>query len=101
MSERISDGSAEYYKDRSTWMRGLFMLLFVALHNVAAVVIGAVAILQFAWKLITGETNPRLLRFGEDLGRYFYQIMRFLTFNSEEKPFPFADWPSAGPTPRP
>lgn len=101
MTDRISEDSSEYYKDRSTWIRGLFMLLFMTLFNVAAVVVGAVAVLQFAWKLIAGATNPRLLRFGEDLGRYFYQIMRFLTFNTEEKPFPFADWPSAPPAPRP
>ena len=101
MAERISDAQAEYYKDRGTWVRGLFMLLFIALYQIAAVVVGAVAVLQFVWKLTTGATNPRLLRFGEDLGRYFYQIMRFLTFNSEDKPFPFADWPSAQPAPRP
>ncbi|GEM_PF-1901526 len=100
MTERISDEGADYYKDRSTWMRGLFMLLFAALFHVTAAVTGAVAVVQFLWKLITGDTNPRLLRFGEDLARYFYQIMQFLTFNTEEKPFPFADWPSAPPAPR-
>lgn len=97
MAERISDETAAHYKDRSTWLRGLFMLLFAALYHVAGVVVGAVAVLQFAWKLVTGESNPRLTRFGEDLGRYFNQIVRFLTFNTEDKPFPFADWPSAGP----
>jgi len=97
MTERISDAGGVHYKDRGTWIRGLFMLLFVAIYNVAAVLIGAVAILQFAWKLISGETNPRLLSFGEDLSRYFYQILRYLTFNTEEKPFPFADWPSHAP----
>ena len=73
------------------------MLLFVAIYNVAAILIGAVAMLQFAWKLITGETNPRLMSFGEDLSRYFYQILRFLTFNTDGKPFPFDEWPSHPP----
>ena len=59
MTERISDESAEYYKARSTWMRGLFMLLFIALYQIAAVVISAVAVLQFAWKLLAGAPNPR------------------------------------------
>ena len=97
MTEQISDASSTHYKDRGTWVRGLFMLLFVALYNIAAVLISAVAILQFAWKLISGETNPRLLSFGEGLSRYFYQLLRFLTFNTEDKPFPFADWPAAAP----
>jgi hypothetical protein len=73
------------------------MLLFVAIYNVAAILIGAVAMLQFAWKLVTGEPNPRLSSFGEDLSRYFYQILRFLTFNTENKPFPFEEWPAHPP----
>ena len=102
MTERISDGSAPeqevaHYKNRETWVRGLFMLLFVAIYNVAGVLVGAVAVLQFAWKLVTGESNPRLSSFGEGLSRYFYQIVRFLTFNTEIKPFPFEDWPSHPP----
>ncbi len=98
MTERITDADTTFYKDRSTWFRGLFMLLFVAIYNIAAVLIGAVAILQFAWKLVAGAPNPRLLSFGEDLSRYFYQILRFLTFNTETKPFPFEDWPAHPPT---
>ena len=101
MTERISDESAEHYKDRSTWMRGLFMLRFAALFHVAAAVTGGVAVVRFIRQPVTGEPHPRLLTFGEDLGRYFYQIMQFLTFNTEEKPFPFTDWPSAPPAPRP
>ncbi len=104
MTDQISDGTASeakpsHYKDRNTWVRGLFMLLFVAIYNIAAILIGAVAMLQFAWKLATGEPNPRLLSFGEDLSRYFYQILRFLTFNTEAKPFPFEEWPSHPPAP--
>lgn len=102
MAEQITDGAASktgasHYKDRETWIRGLFMLLFAAIYHVAAILIGTVAVLQFAWKLVTGDANPRLTAFGEDLSRYFYQIMRFLTFNTDEKPFPFADWPSHPP----
>lgn len=102
MAEQISDGTAPdpevaHYKNRETWLRGLFMLLFVAIFNVAAILVSAVAVLQFAWKLVTGGPNPRLSSFGEDLSRYFYQILRFQTFNTETKPFPFEDWPSHPP----
>lgn len=102
MSDQISDGATSHaktahYKDKALWIRGLLMLMFVAIYNVAAVLIGATAILQFAWKLVTGETNERLTSFGEDLSRYFYQILRFLTFNTEDKPFPFNEWPSHPP----
>lgn len=102
MTEQISDGIASEAKpspdkNHAIWIRGLFMLLFFAIFKIAAMLVGAVAVLQFAWKLVSGDLNPRLDSFGEDLSRYFYQIVRFLTFNTETKPFPFEEWPSEPP----
>ena len=33
------------------------------------------------------------LRFGANLAEFIRQIGRYLTFASDERPFPFADWP--------
>ncbi len=78
----------------ATWRRGLFMLICAFLYNVAEMVVVAVAILQFLFKLVTGEENTQLKLFGKGLSIFFYQTMQFLTFNSEQKPFPFSPWPS-------
>ena len=84
-----------HVKQRSTWLRLLFMLIVAALYAVSRVVVAAVVVLQFFWVLFTGETKQPLREFGQSLATYTYQIVRFLTFNTEEKPFPFdADWPS-------
>lgn len=83
---------------RQIWLRGLYMILFAVIYHVAEVVIGALVILQFLFSLFTGHANMRLLQFGHSLSRYIYQILRFLMFNSEEMPFPFADWPAADST---
>jgi len=80
-------------KAREVWIRGLYMLLFAFIYGVADVVVAAVVIIQFTFRLLNGETNPRLLDFGRSLSRYLYQVLLFLTFNSEEKPFPFDVWP--------
>ena len=83
---------------KQTWLRGLYMVLFAVIYSVAEMVIAAVAILQFLLTLVTGKTNSRLLQFGRSLSLYVYQIMLFLTFNQEELPYPFSEWPSAGAT---
>ena len=85
-------------KSRSTWMRLLFMILFIALWSISRVVVFAVVVLQFFWVLIGGETNSRLAEFGQSLATYSYQIVLYLTFNTEEQPFPFSDWPSGPPS---
>ena len=48
---------------------------------------------QFLSSLFTGTHNERLARFGRNLARYFQQITVFMTFATEEKPFPFGPWP--------
>jgi hypothetical protein len=83
---------------RVTWLRGLYMLLFIVIFHVTEFVVGAVVLLQFLFTLVTGQTNARLLQFGYSLSRYVYQILRFLTFNTEEMPFPFNEWPAADTT---
>lgn len=82
------------YKDRNVWMRGLMMVVFAFCLGVAKFVMFAVVVLQFACVLFTRDTNANLLQLGQSLSSYQYQIMRFLTYNSEEQPFPMGDWPS-------
>jgi len=77
-----------------TWLRGLFMLLFVFLLLVARVVTGAVVVIQFLFTVFTGQCNDNLREFGASLAMYVYQALLFVTYNSESKPFPFAPWPS-------
>ncbi len=90
---------------RSTWMRGLYMLLFAIIYSVAELVGLAVVVFQFAATLFSGRTNTQLRDFGHSLSVFIYQIWLFLTFNTEVLPFPFADWPQDArdarpPTPR-
>lgn len=86
----------ENLSNTTTWGRALFMILFGIIYSVAEVVIVAVVVIQFFIVLFSGETNGRLLRFGKELSQFIYQVFLYLTYNVEEKPFPFADWPSVG-----
>jgi hypothetical protein len=38
--------------------------------------------------------NPRLVEFAPGLSRYIYEILRYVTYESDERPFPFSDWPT-------
>ena len=85
----------EHIKSRTTWLRLLFMIVFVFLYGVSRIVVIAVVVLQFLWVLFTGETNDKLKAFGQSLATYTYQLVRYLTYNTDSRPFPFDDdWPS-------
>jgi hypothetical protein len=77
------------------WARGFYMLLFAVIYSIAKVVLWAVALFQFGFVLLTTQRNVPLLDFGASLSRFLYEVLLFLTFNTEGKPFPFSDWPTA------
>ena len=52
-----------------------------------------VVMFQFVYSLLTGSRNEKLVNLGYSLSTYVYQIMSYLTFNTEEHPYPFSDWP--------
>jgi hypothetical protein len=87
----------DHVRSKSTWLRLLYMLLFAAAWGLTRVVVGAVIVLQFLWLLFTGATNPRLTVFGQGLATYTYEILLYLTFNTDRRPWPFADWPHGPP----
>lgn len=89
----MSSELKENVSNTNTWGRALFMILFGIIYSVAEVVLWAVVVIQFLFVLFSGEKNERLLRFGKELSAFLYQVFLYLTFNTEEKPFPFADWP--------
>ena len=67
--------------------RLMFSVIFLA--------IAVVVIVQFLLKLATGEVHERLRTLGGALGTYVHQIIAFLTYHSEDMPYPFGDWPDA------
>jgi hypothetical protein len=85
-------------RNRTTWWRALYMLLFTVIYGIAEFVIAAVVLFQLLSVLLTGTTNERLLSLGQNLSTYLYQIVLFLSFNSDDHPYPFGDWPDGPPT---
>ena len=77
------------------WVRLLFMVLFVILLEVAGVVMLATIVLQFLFAIVSGGPNENLRQMGNQIASYIYQTLQFLIYNTEEKPFPFSEWPDA------
>ncbi len=94
----MEDEIKQNLRNRTTWWRALYMLLFMVIYGVAELVIAAVVLFQLFSVLFTGATNERLETLGQNLSTYIYQIMLFLTFNSDEHPYPFGEWPDGPPT---
>lgn len=85
----------ENIKSRATWTRFLFMVLSCILVSLAVWVGAVIVVFGFLWVLFTGEVNRELRGVGQSIAAYLYENVRFLTFNTDERPFPFGgQWPS-------
>lgn len=83
--------------NKTIWIRGLYMLLFLLIHGLVKGVIVAVTVVQFILVAINKAPNEPLRKFGQGISTYLYDITQFLVFNTEHKPFPFDDWRNATP----
>lgn len=87
-------------KSRATWLRLAFMLVSAVLLGVTSVVGTLVVVMGFVWLLFTGEVNHQLRQVGQSIAAYVYEIIRYLTFNTDQKPFPMGgDWPAGDSDP--
>ncbi len=75
-------------------LRGLYIILFLFIGYLLYFLIFALTIFQFIYTLILKQPNTHILKFGQSLGAYAYEIIRFITYNSDKKPFPFDAWPN-------
>lgn len=92
MSEQTNTATGS----RSLWMRALFMLLMMLAYQVSITLLFILALIQFLIVLLNDAPNARVVSFGRSVGTYLKQVVQFLTFGTEEVPFPFSDWPTDG-----
>lgn len=82
------------FETKQVFLRLLFMIVVAFIYGVSRIVIGAVILLQFLWALFAHAPNDRLSKLGQSLATYTYQIVCYLTFVSENRPYPFdLHWP--------
>ena len=84
----ITDGK------RKIWLRGLLMLLMAVAFQISGTLLAIGALVQFVLAIVSDGPNTRLRAFGQSLGLYLSQIGNFVSFATDQVPFPFGDWPS-------
>lgn len=91
----MDDTLKKNLKSESVWLRILYMAIFYLVIQIAIMLIIVLAVAQALFALVTGEPNRNLRQFSSSLNQYFFQVIHFMTFNSDLKPYPFTDWPKA------
>jgi len=92
MAEHSQEQVKQNLQDTNQWIRILYMVLFWVILYFSMMVVGALIFIQVLFALITGSDNKNLRNFSADLVKYINQMLSFLTYNEDRKPFPFAAW---------
>ena len=92
-SDHLADDIVDNLSRPAHWIRIAYMIALLVAVYIASIVVAVVVLAQALFTLLTGNANPNLRSFGSSMGIYVKQILDFLTYNTEEKPFPFAPFP--------
>jgi hypothetical protein len=78
-------------KDKGTWLRLFFMVIFAVIFYAVFFVTCTVAFVQFSARLLSGKPLSSLAEFNATLADYARDLVAYLTYASDRKPFPFKE----------
>ena len=87
------NGIIDRIKNSNSWLRILLMFGYLVVLYVIALLAVVIMVAQTIFVLASGAPNSNLVIFGEALAEYIKQIIDFLFYKSNTKPFPFAPFP--------
>ncbi len=76
----------------SHWIRLIFVIIYaVVMYMLFFPILLLLVVLQFICALIIGEPNNNLAKASNIFGQYILQTINYITYNSDDKPWPFND----------
>jgi len=76
-------------------IRLLYTLLFPPIYGICNFLVLLTTLFQFALLLITLRHSEPVRSFANRVISYEYRIWRYVSLNSSQRPFPFAEFPPA------
>jgi len=92
--ENRTKETANSFQKNTIVVRALFMVFFIVVYSISKFLIVGLALFQLLTVLLAEKPNEQVLKFSQGLSVYIYQVIQYVSFNSELKPFPFSAWPS-------
>jgi len=89
----MNEAIKENVQSQTTWIRLAYMVLFSVAAKLVEVLVIAILLIQAVLMIITGKTNRNLEQFGKALAVYAGQTIQFLTYSTEDMPYPIGKWP--------
>ena len=74
-------------------IRLLYTLLYLLVFEIIKLIVQIAVVFQYIFLLITLDYSKPVRNFANKLSTYAYDVIRYLTLNKNQRPFPFNDFP--------
>lgn len=88
------ESAAKRLEREALVFRIIWMLAYALAWQVVTPLLLLVVVAQLLYRLFKGQRHDGLAQLGGGLGGFLAQIARFTCFQSDDKPWPVADWPA-------
>lgn len=74
-------------------LRIVYTVLFYCIFYLAELAVAIIAILQTGFVALSGAPQADIKRFSIQLAVYLRQVVAYMTWSTDSKPYPFVEWP--------
>ena len=74
-------------------IRLLYTLLYAAIFEVVKTIVLLITVFEYFFLLVTLRHNEPARTFANKVATYGYRLMRYVTLNENQRPFPFSEFP--------
>lgn len=74
--------------------RVLYIVLYLIIGKFISMVLFVITITQFIYSWIGDAPNEKVLVFTKAMAEYTKQLVEYVGFNTNVKPWPIGDWPN-------
>jgi hypothetical protein len=88
----MNNESQETVNRKQVAIRLLYTLLYVAIFEVVKTIVLLTIAFEYFFLLITLRHNEPARSFANKVATYGYRLMRYMTLNENQRPFPFSEF---------
>lgn len=74
-------------------LRIVYTVFFYCIFYLAELAVAIIAILQAVFVALSGAPQPDVKNFSLQLAAYLRQVVAYMTWATDNKPYPFVEWP--------
>ena len=85
----------ENIKETSIWVNFFLKVIYLVFLNFIIPFLGFITLLQLLFSIGSKKPNENLVSFSKKISSYIYQIINFITYSSDQRPWPFNSFPES------